>query len=61
MTERGSVSLAGALDPRGGGSDLAKTLTQLVHVGGSVEHTSALQTSHVGAPESHLVARGCLI
>ena len=58
MTERGSVSLAGALDPRGGGSVPAKTLTQLVHVGGSVEHTSAPQTSHVGAPESHLVGPG---
>ena len=58
MTDRGSVSLAGALDPCGGGSDPAKTLTQLVHVGGSVEHTSAPQTSHVGAPESHLVGPG---
>ena len=58
MTDRGSVSLAGALDPRGGGSDPAKTLTWLVHVGGSVEHTSAPQTSHVGAPESHLVGPG---
>ena len=58
MTDRGSVSLAGALDPRGGGSDPSKTLTQLVHVGGSVEHTSAPQTSHVGAPESHLVGPG---
>ena len=43
---------------RGGGSDPSKTLTQLVHVGGSVEHTSAPQTSHVGAPESHLVGPG---
>ena len=30
----------------------SKTLTQSVHVGGSVEHTSVLQTSHVGTSAS---------